>query len=1047
MTDLQALNQKRLKWIEASHENDFDEGINRLLTELYPDNAHFIYELLQNAEDPKATEVSFNLTDSAVEFKHNGKRLFTLKDVESITSIGNSTKCDDETSIGQFGVGFKAVFAYTNSPEIHSGDFHFRIHDLVVPETKGVSKPAIDDKTTRFIFPFNNPKKSVNIAVTETETGLRNLGDNTLLFLSHIRKIDYTLPSGKTGSLQRIDHDNGRIEICSFHPGGTETVSNWLHFQKEVDVIDEDGKSKRCNIAIAYSLVEEANKKGEGSAWKIVPLECGQVSIYFPAEKETSNLRFHLHAPFASTVARDSVRDCSVNHQLRDHIAELIVESLISIRDQGLLTIGFLAVLPNLSDNLAGSSPFYEPIRISIIQAFKDENLMPTRSGAHASIDRLYCGPVRIAEVLNDDDLSFLIGSSPPLWAANPPPQSQREERFLDGLNINSWSWGELADLIYDLNEEEDEDDQERIEAWIRGKDDSWLLRFYALLDQASGEHLVDVTNLSIIRVVTENGDIHVKPANAFFPFEDNANITTGDILFVKQSVYQGGRSEPQKKLAKSFLEAAGVRSYDKKTLVQLRLEHYRVRSFLEKNQRSTIFKDMELFISYWKKNPSEIGMFRYSPILLSTSDIDSHQRWFWYWYIFLDEPYLETGLTELKSIHKQNSLWSGYKEKFSEKQLIDFINFVKALGVMIKLNIHQTILYNNPEYLYLRKDKYFVNTNQNVTRIRESVNEISEDYTLDEINKLLELKSVNCARLIWNAIIRSDPKVAKARYRPNSKYQIREADSQLVYHLKNSAWIPDKQGKLLFKPQNMTRDNLRDDFIFDNSNGLLTAICFGENAKRLTEEYQAKNNKAQELGFTSTDEAEKWAECGRLGLSPDELIQKYKTIEQPEESAPNPERRRKNALERSNNASSKESIIRERSIQLGITTIVADAKAYLREKYTNFNKELICQCCQKEMPFKFNDAYYFEAVQCIKELKKNLNENRLALCPICAAMYQYARETDDAELLRIIIENDAPSDSSSIEIPITLANKKYLLRFVGTHWLDLKTNLSPLND
>lgn len=152
MTDLQALKQKRLKWVEANHENDFDEGINRLLTELYPSNAHFIYELLQNAEDPQATEVSFNLTDSAVEFKHNGERLFKLKDVESITSIGNSTKRDDETSIGKFGVGFKAVFAYTNSPEIHSGDFHFRIHDLVVPETKGVSNPAIDYKPQASFF-------------------------------------------------------------------------------------------------------------------------------------------------------------------------------------------------------------------------------------------------------------------------------------------------------------------------------------------------------------------------------------------------------------------------------------------------------------------------------------------------------------------------------------------------------------------------------------------------------------------------------------------------------------------------------------------------------------------------------------------------------------------------------------------------------------------------------------------------------------------------------------------------------------------------------
>ena len=261
-TGLHELKQKRLKWVEANRENGFEEGINRLLTELYPDNAHFIYELLQNAEDPKATEVRFNLTDSAVEFEHNGERLFTLKDVESITSIGNSTKRDDPTSIGKFGVGFKAVFAYTDTPEIHSGDFHFRIHDLVVPETDGVSNSSVTERKTHFIFPFDNPKKLPAIAVKEIETGLRNLGDNTLLFLSHIRKIEYTLPNGDDGSLQRINHNGGRIEIHAKHPDGEKTVSHWLHFHKDVEVTDDDGKSKICHIAIAYSLRRKQKNRG-----------------------------------------------------------------------------------------------------------------------------------------------------------------------------------------------------------------------------------------------------------------------------------------------------------------------------------------------------------------------------------------------------------------------------------------------------------------------------------------------------------------------------------------------------------------------------------------------------------------------------------------------------------------------------------------------------------------------------------------------------------------------------------------------------------------
>ena len=119
--NLEELKRTRLEWVEASRKNNFEEGIGRLLTDLYPDNAHFIYELLQNAEDAQATEVRFILQEDRVEFEHNGDRLFSIEDVEAITGLGISAKKDDPTSIGKFGVGFKAVFAYTATPEIKSG--------------------------------------------------------------------------------------------------------------------------------------------------------------------------------------------------------------------------------------------------------------------------------------------------------------------------------------------------------------------------------------------------------------------------------------------------------------------------------------------------------------------------------------------------------------------------------------------------------------------------------------------------------------------------------------------------------------------------------------------------------------------------------------------------------------------------------------------------------------------------------------------------------------------------------------------------------------
>ena len=56
--------------------------------------------------------------------------------------------------------------------------------------------------------------------------------------------------------------------------------------------------------------------------------------------------------------------------------------------------------------------------------------------------------------------------------------------------------------------------------------------------------------------------------------------------------------------------------------------------------------------------------------------------------------------------------------------------------------------------------------------------------------------------------------------------------------------------------------------------------------------------------------------------------------------------------------------------------------------------------------------------------------------------MYQHARQTDDAEIRRLIVEHNAQDDAPAVEIRVTLAGTDYRLRFVGKHWFDLKTIL-----
>ena len=125
-TDYDAIREEHIRgYGEYTHHLD-------LLGRLYADPTHFIFELLQNAEDAGATRVKFSLFGDRLEVLNDG-RLFSDADVRGICAIGKGTKSDDLTQIGKFGIGFKSVYAHTARPQVHSGDEHFGIEHYVRP--------------------------------------------------------------------------------------------------------------------------------------------------------------------------------------------------------------------------------------------------------------------------------------------------------------------------------------------------------------------------------------------------------------------------------------------------------------------------------------------------------------------------------------------------------------------------------------------------------------------------------------------------------------------------------------------------------------------------------------------------------------------------------------------------------------------------------------------------------------------------------------------------------------------------------------------------
>ena len=161
---------------------------------------------------------------------------------------------------------------------------------------------------------------------------------------------------------------------------------------------------------------------------------------------------------------------------------------------------------------------------------------------------------------------------------------------------------------------------------------------------------------------------------------------------------------------------------------------------------------------------------------------------------------------------------------------------------------------------------------------------------------------------------------------------------------------------------------------------------------------------------------------------------------ELPEEEVRNTARRMAGVLERRENAPTRESVRRERSIQANVQGVTAEAKAYLRAKYTNSQGQMVCQVCRCEMPFKLGTGeHYFEAIQTVRGLFHNYYENRLALCPTCAAMFQHAKTCSDAILIDRVEAVNIDSVGPAVELDVVLAGALRKIRFVGAHFIDLK--------
>ncbi|MEH2062377.1 MAG: DUF3883 domain-containing protein [Nostoc sp.] len=325
------------KWLEYLFNNtgstpkdalDLARALKKIAGDLYTETERFIFEILQNADDfpgdSGIVKTHFVILQEHLLILHDGKH-FSQREVEAISSIGDSTKSNDSSKTGYKGIGFKSVFTDADCVYVFSGNYQFRYDKnyYVNPEELPWQiKPIWTDNNElpleirKYSDFYTNP---VAIAlhvgidkIKEYKERIRELFSEPrfMLFLRHINLIDVSgLSSGLKISLQL----NRNYNLSQIVYNGS-IKSQWLSKDFEF-IVPEDVRNRIQTDQTVPKKLQEAIRTKLSFAAKLdsnkllsLPSQESVLFTYLPTNVKDYQFPLLVNADFLTTANREGIR-------------------------------------------------------------------------------------------------------------------------------------------------------------------------------------------------------------------------------------------------------------------------------------------------------------------------------------------------------------------------------------------------------------------------------------------------------------------------------------------------------------------------------------------------------------------------------------------------------------------------------------------------------------------------------------------------------------------------------------------------------------------
>lgn len=769
--ELSELTKKRREHLKSCEKNS--DRSHQIIAGMYSDPSHFIYEILQNADDAKASIVKFTLNNENLKITHNGKKAFDYKDVDSITTIGSSTKQGDINAIGTFGAGFKSVFAVTKTPQIHSGEYHFEIQDFIVPE----QLPSINnnDKTT-IILPFNNSELSCDEAYQQITKRLSSLKSESLLFLHNIKEIEWKTKNDSGHYLAEIYLERACI-ISQYN--NEERHQDYLLFSSAIIIKDKE-EDKEIKLSIAYCLNDENDN--------IVPLNNTQLFVFFPTNERTG-LRFLLHTSYKTTPNRETIPfEDPQNKILTEALANLVSFSIVEIKKIGFLDVSFLELLP-LNDK--EEHPLYIAVYEKVKAALSKEELLPTtiKNGYTTANQALLARGKELTRLLDTNDNKNLFDREH--WLSTDITSDKKRELhdyLIKNIGIKEKGMEDFANSISG--------------EFIVEKSDEWMINFYAAISGNATlfQEKTSYQSKGVLRekpIIRLDDGTHINPYNekdelqVYLPTEQGSKFKTVKGVFVENEN------------SKEFLNKLGLKEPDKVEEIKVHIAPK-----YEENkpdiQQDIYIQDFNKAVSIWNnsneyKKPEIIDILK-KVNFVGAIDINSD--------FSLQKPkdvYFPT--EKLKMWFEDNDEDTIY---FISNDLdgIKYRDFLDKLGVCGGVN-----LTGNISFCIHQHSRHVL-----------GVNGFNPDFNIQGLAFSLHNLNFNRSLYLFEVLLNHADKIKgctesrKSESRPYEKNP--EKLSEAGELLKNQKWLYNKENKLLDSPiREISIEDLHDEYDKEHEN------------------------------------------------------------------------------------------------------------------------------------------------------------------------------------------------------------------------------------